>query len=259
MKKIFSVLFLLSSSALAAGNVALVYDNEAAVSAGQSTVSPVTPEGIVVSAKWVLANNATMRVGIPGEPLKKGVLLRLDAKSDMALIYPGDVVSDEKIQKAYQERARSFSVFVPASTSSSMAVATPAVDLSTSPYKILINGQEAGSEPVVAKVRLRKAELNFELIRLSTSPVWYFDMELTSEPKLSFWKKGKNQSLTEVPTPKFTYSQQVFFKPLANGRSVKIPVEAYFMEEGSYTISFVMKSKGESYELKIPVVFKEKI
>src|SRR5258706_15121951 len=120
MKNLLFGLVLVATSA-AAANVALVYDNDAAVLAGQAALSAATPDGILVSAKWVLANNATMKVVIPGEPLKKGVLLRLDAKSDAALIQAGEAVTDDKLQKAYQDKAQSFSAFLPSSLSTASA------------------------------------------------------------------------------------------------------------------------------------------
>jgi hypothetical protein len=259
MKKLILIsaaVILRLSHPASAGTVALVYENEESVRSGSVVVGAVTPDGIVISAKLALAANATLLVGVPGQPLKKAVLSKLDAPSDIALIHPGADVMNADLQKIYQTRAQSYLAFFP--TDPSVGQPAPTVAVSTVPYLIKMNGVEIGPEPIELAYKNRKSDLKFEIIRLSTTPVWYMDAIFSAEPKLSFWKKGKQQSLTDVPMPNFRHSQQMMFKPLALGKSVVLPIEAYFMEEGAYTITLLIKSKTDQFESKIPVIFKSK-
>src|ERR1044071_2197817 len=119
MKAILIALVLLSSVGLAAraADVALVYENEAAVREGRAVVGAVTSEGVLISAKLALANNSTLLVGIPQDKLKKAILIRLDNKLDVALVQPGEPIANEELQKSFQEKSSALTAFLPATNS----------------------------------------------------------------------------------------------------------------------------------------------
>lgn len=92
---------------------------------------------------------------------------------------------------------------------------------------------------------------------MSTVTVWFVEVEVTADPKLSFWKKNKERkNLNDIPHAKFNYSYQGMFAPLTQGKSFKIPVEVHFIKEESYTLNIKVSSKSGSIEKIVPIHFK---
>ena len=86
--------------------------------------------------------------------------------------------------------------------------------------------------------------------------IWRLSVELTSEPSVLFWKKGKEQKLNDVPQKKFTYTQQFMFHQFEPGASYTIPIEVHAIKEDSYVWTLKIKSKDGVLEKKINVNFK---
>ncbi len=81
-------------------------------------------------------------------------------------------------------------------------------------------------------------------------------MELESQPKLAFWKQGRKMGLNEIPQKKFRYSQQIFFRPLGKGKSIRVPIEVFFIEQDEYVWTFRVSAKATKYEQQVRIKFK---
>lgn len=138
------VSFLICAAGLSvcSADIGLVYENEAAVREGRAIVGAATSEGILVSAKFALANNATLLMGIPKGKLCKAHLLRLDAKLDVAILHSGEEVKDLELQEAFAERVATLAIFLPVSSAS---VSAPLTARAGKPYVLRINGNDVGS------------------------------------------------------------------------------------------------------------------
>ena len=190
MKNLVTAFLLCLSVALSvrAADVGLVYENEVAVREGRAIVGSATSEGILVSAKFALANNATAFLGIPQGKLHKAVLLRLDTQLDVAILQPGEEVQDADLQKAFQSRAASLAAFLPSQAAPTSAALAP-VAWTGDPYLLKINGTEVGPNPIELIVINKKSEFELEVVRASSTTVWSAELKMTSDPKLFFWKK----------------------------------------------------------------------
>ncbi len=255
MKNLFAALFIcLSVASVHAADVGLVYENEAAVKEGRVIIGAATSEGILVSAKLALTNNATLLMGALQGKLHKAVLLRLDNKLDVAILQPGEEVKSPDLQKAFAERAAAVAAFLPSGTTSA-----PAAPLlwTGEPYSLRINGTDTGPEPLELLVKKEKSEFELEVVRLSTTVVWFIEIEMTADPQLSFWKKNKEKKyLNDIPRPIFKHSYQGMFVPMTQGKSFKVPIEVYFIKEESYTLNIKVTSKSGSIEKKVSIRFK---
>jgi len=80
-------------------------------------------------------------------------------------------------------------------------------------------------------------------------------MTIESDPRMSFWKKGRQKDLNDVPRPQFRYDYQAFFVPWKKNDVIKIPVELYFIKGESYVWTFKFSRKGTGFVKKVPVRF----
>ena len=261
MKKIFKfgpalacAFGLLSWSYLWAGNIALVYENEQAVRDGHSITGTVTAEGVLIPAQVALKSASTLMVAAVKEPLRKGVIVRLDNTLDMALIKLGDFVSNPELQKAHEARSNAILAFLP--EASSVKSTTPAaIPVVSEPFIIKINGQSVGTEPIWLIQKRREVALNLDVVNTSTTPAWNIEVNMRSNPPVSFWKKGDQKGLNAVPQKDLTYSQQFLFHPLSPGESVTVPIELSFIKTDAATLFVDVKTKADSLSKQIPVKF----
>ena len=257
MRRLISIFLFLAlslvSAAAQAGSFALVYENEAAASAGRGWPAPLTATGIVAPADRALAASGTLLVG-DGEGLYKAVLFRLDNDLNVAILRKGEPVSDLPLAGRHLQRWSASESFVaPAvnAVSDASAVA-PAVAVASGPFRVEINGAGVDST-VLLKKKFNKTKFKFQVINASTAPVWAISVRLTSEPPLSFWKEGRRSGLNEVPTRTFAFDHQALFKPIKPGESVTVPVEAYYMKGTDYTWTAQVRSKDISGDAKFAV------
>ncbi len=243
-----------------AADIALVYENEAAVRQGKAEYGTVVSDGVLVSAKYALANSASLLVGAAGEDLHRAVLVRLDNDLDIAILRLGDVVQAADLNEAFKKKSKAVLAFVPA------IVATNTVDQPVplpplaapvgQGWALKINGQPVGKDPIDLKAALKKSKFNVEVVYLSTSPVWSFSFKLTSNPKLAFWKQNRKTSLNDVPVPVLTYDHQALFTPMKEGKSVVLPLEAHFIDEKQeYDWTFEVKSKQDTLVQPVRIKF----
>lgn len=244
-----------------AAGVVLVYDNEQAVLGGTSYLGAMVGGGLVVPADRVSTSKSAILAAPVGTPLRTTTLIRLDVQLNTAFLKFGDVVTSSLVQDAHTKRSAAFQAFLPdASKEGAVALAgsAPAFEYSSAqgPFELKIDGQLVGSEAIVLKKRLKKSKFKLDIVSVSTATIWNIDVELTSQPKLSFWKQGRKSSLNDVPQNKFQYSQQIMFKPLAQGKSIQIPIEVFFVEEEDYVWTFKISSKHLTMERKALIKFK---
>ncbi len=260
MKNLFYASLIILSIAVRshATAVGFAYENEAALKEGRALLCPVTPEGLLVPAKFALTYNETMLMARPQEKLQKAILLRLDNKANAAIIQPGEVIQKEDLQKIFAERAAALTDFLPGATAAPVSDGSMVVQFNTTePFILKINNEEPSAQPIQLIAKNEQSEIMLEVIRASSSTVWFVDIELTAEPKLSFWRKNKEKKmLSDIPRPKFKFSYQGMFTPLSQGKSFKLPIEIHFIKEEAYTLTFKIKSKSGAIEKKVPVVFK---
>jgi hypothetical protein len=266
MKKIllggFTCLLLAFSAE--AASVVLIYKNEAAVQQGEYSYGTVVTEGILVSAKVVMEAGGTPLVGRVGGPLTKGVLIRLDNVANVALLEEGAPLSDRQLQEAHRSRSEMVArfVFPQVSTANISSVFESSAPLSLAlvpkePFQVKINGILCDGTPLTLPVHRKESEFKLEIVRTGDKKIWAADVELTSNPPLSFWKESETKSLNNVPTKKFTYDYQAMFGSFSKGESFKVSVEVYFIKQESYEWTIHVTSKDESIEKKISVIFKE--
>ncbi len=246
-----------------ASNIALVYENEAAVKQGKATIGTVVSDGVLTSAQFALSASKTILIAPAGQDLRRGVLVRLDNDLDLAVLRLGDLVTDPILQEANRKKSEAVLAFAPAGVAAANADGTTSSLLPVEPLKgegwvLKINDQVPGREPIELKSALSKSQFKVELVYMSTTPVWGFSFKLMSSPKLSFWKQGRQTTLNEVPKPIFIYDHQALFSPLKGGKSVVLPMEAHFIDEKKeYNLTFEITSKkAEKFSQTVRVIFK---
>jgi hypothetical protein len=251
------------SCGIAAGalaGVALIYDNEGAVKTGHSTPADVNDAGASVPADAALANANTLLWG-DGEGLFRAAIARLDTDLNLALLRRGERVGNDELQAAHAARWSRTAAFLQIATSPASgvggapAVVTIAPMPDSAPFSVRIDGQEPGSAPVVLKERFNKAKFKLEVVNVSTTPVWALNVQLTSNPTLSFWREGRHQGLNDVPAKVFEYSQQAVFRPIRPGDKISVQVEVYFIKERDYVWTFQISSKELQGERRALVRF----
>ena len=92
-------LFCLILSSANATEVALVYQNEAAVKSGQTMLGTFVPAGVLISAKEALTLGTTPYLSILGQDLRYASLARLDNDLNVALL-KADQVDPLKVRAA---------------------------------------------------------------------------------------------------------------------------------------------------------------
>lgn len=257
MKKVFvlSWMVMVMGAYVLANEAALVYENENAVLTKNPFIGSLMGAGILVSADTLPAGKKEFVAGALGGPLHSASLIRIDLQLNTAYLSLGDVISSASVQDAHSKKSMAVKLFLPEITSMSSSGPDIQATAPDSPLQILINGERPGQQAIHLKKRLKKAKFTLDVVNISSVPVWNVSVELISEPKLSFWKAGRKTGMTEIPQTKFEYAQQIFFKPMNNGASIKIPVEVFFIENDSYVWSFNVKAKGLSLDQKVQIQF----
>jgi len=134
---------------------------------------------------------------------------------------------------------------------------SPGMPLSSSePFLIKLNESLIGSDPITLTHHGEQSVVKLQVMRSAPTAVWRISIEITSQPDLRFWKKGKEKTLIDVPQKKFTYDHQAMFSTLGYGASFTIPIEVYFIKQEAYKWTIKIKSKDGSVEKKVSVVFK---
>jgi hypothetical protein len=239
MKRYLSlVTILLMTQPTWAGGTGLVYENEQAVFGGKFLLAPLEGDGFVVPATWALQANQNMLVGVPDQPLFKATLLRLDNILNLAVVKPSEKAALETLQEAHVKNSQGLVAFLPAAaTAPSVAQAMQlAADAAASgePFVVKINGMPVSeTTPIEIVLKRNKSDFKIEVVRTAES-IWRASLEITSDPSVSFWKKGKEQRLNDVPSKIFEYHYQGIFTRLDPGKSFEIPIEVYFAKEQSY-------------------------
>jgi hypothetical protein len=240
---------------------ALIYPSEAVLRSGVPMVGSLGAAGVFVSGKDVSSISTTAFVVSSGAPLRTATLSRMDYDLNVALLKIGAPVASSELQEINKQKLLILDSFLPPSLNSARASLPEEFGVSFSsgqPFEFKINGVLVGAAPVVLKKRKKEASFELTVIRSSTVPVWNVELSLTSEPTLSFWKKEKAKTLTDVPRPKFQFNHQVMFKPMSQGKIFKIPIEVYFIKDDSYVWTLNLKTKQDSMEQKISVTFNKK-
>lgn len=134
----------------------------------------------------------------------------------------------------------------------------PALQALTDPYQIKINDKILTEEPLELESRHEQCKVKIEMVRLSTTPIWNIGFRMKAEPSLRFWQHGKTKTLSDTPQDEFKYDYQIFMAPLANGKSIVVPVDISSIKEGSYTFHLTVKSKIDTYQKDLTVRFKKK-
>lgn len=251
MRRGFLALFFLGAAVAAhAGSLALVFENDAAVLSGKSSLGTPVADGILIPSSVALAGGNGISAGLVGEKLRHGILVRLDNDLNLALIRLGDEVNDATLQKVFQARSAAVAGFLPP-----IAGDFQVTRVSTAPFLLKINDQDVDAAPIALKSTLNKSKFKLELISVSTVPIWNINIELKSSPKLSFWKQGRKFGLNDVPTTTFTHAHQIMFKPLKAGESFIVPVEVFFINSQDYSWTFHIKAKKQSMEKVVHVKF----
>lgn len=263
MKKILLPFLILSVTVSMgyASPVVLVYENEQATLKGSSFLGSMVGDGLVVPADRVSTSKNEILAGPIGEPLRATTLVRLDVQLNTAFLKFGDVVSSSLVQEAHVKRSAAFKSFLPDTTKEGDVTSVGAAfssesKLDSGPFELKMDGQKVGLDPIVLKKRLKKSKFKLDVVNVSTMSLWSIQVELTSQPKLSFWKEGRKTGLNDIPQSKFQYSQQIMFKPLGPGDSIRVPVEVFFIEEEDYVWLFKISSKGLNMEQKALLKFK---
>ena len=240
--------------------VALVYSNEKAVLDNQSFLAPLTPEGVLVSSKFALEVQASALVGMPGNTLRQSHLLKLDTIADAAILEIGEEVADPKLQSAFKARADALLKFLPTDVSSSsfqaLQLATLDPFFSNESFFFKVHGVLVSSGVAVQlPTKNKKSEVKLKVVRGRKEAVWRATVEITSEPSMLFWKKGREKTLINVPEKKFSYTHQAMFTALEGGRSFTIPIELSSIKDKFAEWTIKVKSKDGIYEKKISFVF----
>jgi hypothetical protein len=158
----------------------------------------------------------------------------------------GERVKDDALVGHHLHRWSSLSGFLALSSATAAAeTPTSAVEASTQPFRADINGIGTDST-VVLKSRFNKAQFTLRVVNTSTAPVWNMSVQMTSNPKLSFWKEGHRSGLNDVPQPELTIEQQALFHPIPPGGSVSVTATAYYMKGKDYTWTVKTKSKAQT-------------
>ncbi len=262
MKKFLAVAALtifIGAAAVCSADVALIYDNDAAVVAGRSTPASVVDGGAAVPSAGALATANTLLYG-DGDGLFRGLIARLDNDVNLAVVRRGERVGDKALQEAHAQRWQASAAFLNIAVASAAANGAPGV-VTIAPtaggtdFAVKLNGGVPGAEPMVLHERFNKSSVKLEVVNTSTVPVWAITVQLTSDPALSFWKEGRHGGLNDVPTKVFTHTQQAVFSPIKPGATFSVPIEIYFIKEHDYIFNFKITAKGRAAEHKVLVRF----
>ncbi len=235
---------------VSAAQVALVYENEAAVKAGKFTIASVVTEGVLVPASLAMKSGGNLYIGPVGNSVYKASLVRLDNDLDLAVMKLTEPLTSNDLQNTHKIKSQAVLAFLPQA-----AVPVEAVSVSSvsSPgmegmFAFKIDGSPVESGVIALKSNsLRKSKFNLELVINSTSSVWNISVEVKSDPKLGFWKQGRHTGLNDVPRYTFTYDHQSLFVPLKGGKSIVIPVEAHYIDKDkTYVWTISVKTKQGS-------------
>lgn len=266
MRKYISFLIVLLIPAFAqAGEPSLIYESSAAVKAAKFKVGTAVADGVVVSMDLLSPSAKQFLVGEANGYLRAASLSRTDNDLNVALLRWGNDVSDASLQAAHKANGASLIGFLPRTSvfssptdpgNVSTEPTLAPVYTSAGPFRIRINGVDAGGAPVELKNVLRKSAFTVEVVNVSSMTFWNVEIEITSNPKLSFWKPGKKMGLNDVPQPRFTYAYQLMFKPMAKDASFKVPAEAHYIDESDYEWTIRVKTKSAAMEEKFKIHFK---
>lgn len=234
------------SAAARAVELALVYENDAAVTAGRSWPALVVDGGAAVPSASALAAANTLLYG-DGDGLFRGQIARLDNDLNIAVVRRGERVGDQALQTAHAQRWQSSLAFLNVATATAAGApgaVTVAPTMVGMPFILRIDGTEPGQTPVILQKRFDKSKFTLEVVNTSTVPVWSIQVDLSADPKLSFWKEGRHTGLNDIPTKTFSYTQQSVFTPIKPGAAFSVPVEVYFIKEHDYVWNFKITPKG---------------
>lgn len=246
------VCFMWTCAVFAAAPI-LVYQSGDHVKNGSFVLGSSTGSYVLVPADAALAAKMEPLVGEVGGALYHSTLFRLDNELRVALLKPTEVVVDEKLKNHHQLNSTKMAAFLPQEQISvDMFAPLPP----TEPFQIKINGQLVEEGPLMLQVKRKKANIDLEIIQLSTGTSWRIEFNLQSEPRLFFWQRNKTRGLNQIPQAKLVYEYQVLFKPIAAGGSIKIPIEVSGIKESAYTWTAHVESKDVRFEKKISVEFK---
>jgi len=253
---IFGWMSAIAAMGTQAATLAVVCDGIDAVTKGNCVFAPVAADGVIVPAQTALSKD--LYIGIPGDPLRKGVLVRVDMDLNMGVVRGGEVVSNPDLQKAYLKRADQVQRFLPEVSNSSGATtvvqAAPTVT-NGEPFLLKINGESVGSAPLVLHAKRKSAQIQLEVVRTSPIAAWHLSLELSSDPKLSFAKEGARPGIGDLPTPTLSYDRQVIFVPMGSGSSFKLPIYIYFIKQSDYVWTFKLKTGADTMEKKVSIKF----
>lgn len=236
--------------------MALIYDGEAAVTAGHSWPALLASGGAAMPSETALSSSNTLLYG-DEEGLFRASVVRLDNDLNMAIVRRGERIGNDELQAAHANRWRAAVSFLRVSTvaAAGIDVLTVAPEPGGAPLMVRINGKEAGEVPIVLHERFNKSKFRLEVVNTSTAPMWSVSVRMKAKPTLSFWKEGRRQGLNDVPTKTFDYVHQAVFKPLKPGMAFSVPIEVYYIKERDYVWEIKLTSKGVSEETKALVRF----
>jgi len=256
MKKTFSLAaFALFIAAIGSADMALIYDNEAAVTGGRSWPATVAAGGAAVPSTSALATANTLLYG-DGEGLFRGLIARLDNDLNLAVVRRGERVGDAALQTAHARRWEASAAFLHIPTApAAPGVVTIAPTPGGGDFAIRINGAQPGAAPMILQERFKKSKFRLDVVNTSTGPVWATRVQLSADPGLSFWKEGRRGGLNDIPEKKFSYTQQTVFAPMKPGATFSVPIEIYFIKERDYVFHFKITAKGHEAEHNVLVRF----
>lgn len=237
---------------LRAAQVALVYENEVAAKKGTFAIASIIPEGVLVPSQLALKSGGNLLVGPVGNSVYKASLVRLDNELGLAVLKLDEQLSNSDIQTVHQLKSRAVLAFLPQGASTAaepVLISSASTPVMQGMFSFKINDMPIESGVITMKATaLRKSKFELEVIIQSTAAVWAMSAELKSDPKLAFWKQGRHSGLNDVPRPVFVYDHQALFAPLKDGKSVKIPIEAHYIDKGkTYIWSISVKTKQGSF------------
>lgn len=247
MKKLFLLTAILFIPAMAIGEVGIVYVNEAAIQNGRMAIGPMVPGGVVVNADPQLLISTSAFAGSASGDLHHATVDRFDRDLGAILVRLAEPVTEESLKARHRERGAAMQSFLPVlepAAGDPGASGSAEVNFDNNPFAVEINGVRATDAPVELQAPNRKTVVKFQFVNTSTTPVWSVSVKLRSEPPLLFWKKGRPQTLTDVPRPEFSYGYQAFLKPVAPGQAFSVPVEVFKINEDAYRWMFHIESKN---------------
>lgn len=244
------VLFGLCTQLFAVG---YVYQSSSSVMAAQFSLADFHPPYLLLPQKNGEPFSEEVLVGFDDGSLYQAHIAKVDFELSVGTYRNKELVTNSQLQETHKKNVASFKKLIPSDEESTFP--SEVLNNSHEPFIVKINHQNVGANPIKLSKKRMEAEILMEFVWLSTTSVWKFDMQLTSSPKLSFWKKQSSKTLNDVPRPKFSYSAQAMLSPYKNGDTIKIPLEIHFIREKSYEWTFKFKNKLGEWEKKVFVEF----